>query len=276
MKTHRLISKTINILILSVLAIIFLIPFYIVFTGSFKGYQEIFSNVFNLPKSLHYQNYMNAWNKLNLLPAMFNSLVVSVGSIIGLVFISSMAAYRIQRVQNRFHKTLYFIFVASMTIPFPAVMLPLLKQMSVMHLNNTKLGLIICYFGFGVAFATFLYHGFLKSIPRSIEEAATIDGCSTFGVYSKIIFPLLKPTTVTLIVLDVLWFWNDYVLPSIMLSGQENRTVPLAISYLFDQFSSQWDMAMAAIMLSLLPVLVVFIFLQKYIVSGIAAGSVKG
>lgn len=276
MKTRIRVNELCFFLFLSIMAIVFLVPFYIVLTGSFKSYQEIFGNIFGLPRNLTFENYINSWEELDLLSSFKNSFIISCVSIIGLVLISSMAAYRILRVQNKFHKALYFIFVASMTIPFPAVMLPLLKLMSIFKLNNTRSGLIICYFGFGVAFATFLYHGFIKSIPVNMEEAAIVDGCSAFGVFWRIVFPLLQPTTVTLVVLDVLWFWNDYVLPSIMLGGKENRTIPLTISFLFDKFNSRWDMAMAAITLAMVPVLIIFISFQKYIISGISAGAVKG
>lgn len=277
MKARTLLFRSVSYLFLFLLGIIFLAPFYIVFAGSFKSYQEIFLNVFGLPAQITFENYRNAWNELDLIQSFGNSVIVSLGSILGVVIISAMAAYRIQRVRNRFHRTLYQVFVASMTIPFPAVMLPLLKFMSMLQLNNTRTGLILSYYGFGVALAVFLYHGFLKSVPRSIEEAAIVDGCSAFGVFRRIVFPLLRPTTITLVVLDVLWFWNDYMLPSIMLgSKKENRTIPLTISFLFDQFNSRWDLAMAAITLAIVPVLIIFIAFQKYIVTGISAGSVKG
>ena len=180
------------------------------------------------------------------------------------------------RRQNGWHRILYFLVVASMIIPFPAVMIPLLKVQSTVHLNNTIPGIVICYYGFGVAFAVFLYHGFLKSVPASMEEAAVMDGCTPLGVFWRIVFPMLKPTTATLVVLDAFWIWNDYLLPSIILQRADMRTIPITISFLFDQFNSRWDIAMAAITMSMIPVLLLFATFQKHIVAGIASGAVKG
>ena len=276
MKRKKMVSGILAYGILILLAIVFLMPFYIVLTGSFKSYQEIFLNVFGWPHNFTWDNYRNSWKVMDLVQACKNSFVITVCSIVGLVLMSSMAAWWIQRRQNGWHRILYFLFVASMIIPFPAVMIPLLKVQSTMHLNNTIPGIVICYYGFGVAFAVFLYHGFLKSVPASMEEAAVMDGCTPPGVFWRIVFPMLKPTTATLVVLDAFWIWNDYLLPSIILQRADMRTIPITISFLFDQFNSRRDIAMAAITMSMIPVLLLFAAFQKHIVAGIASGAVKG
>ena len=140
---------------------------------------------------------------------------------------------------------------------------------------DNKLGLVYMYIGFGASMAVFLYHGFVKSIPVSLEEAATIDGCTKFGVFWKIVFPMLKPTTMTVIILDVIWIWNDYLLPSLVLSSKANRTIPLSTFSFFGQFTIQWNMAMAALTLTIIPVVIFYLCAQKYIIKGVAAGAVK-
>ena len=140
---------------------------------------------------------------------------------------------------------------------------------------DNKGGLVYMYIGFGASMAVFLYHGFVKSIPVSLEEAATIDGCSRFGVFWKIVFPMLKPTTMTVIILDVIWIWNDYLLPSLVLSSKANRTIPLSTFSFFGQFTIQWNMAMAGLTLTIIPVVIFYLCAQKYIIKGVAAGAVK-
>lgn len=263
-------------LVLAIFAIIFLVPFYVTLINSFKGIAEIFFNIFGLPKEWTFANYTTVVDMIKFPAAFLNSAIITIGGLAGIVLFSSMAAYRLVRVKTKFHRALYFLFVASMVVPFPAVMLPLVKVVSTANLYNSHLGVIFCYYGFGVAMPVVLYYGFLKSVPASMEEAAVVDGCSQPRVFFSVVMPLLKPTTATLIVLDIIWLWNDYLLPAILLTRMEKRTVPLAISFLFDQYNSRWDMAMAAVVLSILPVIVVFLTFQKYIVAGITSGAVKG
>ena len=273
---RKFVGKLLVYLFLILVSVIFLSPFYITFLGSFKTYQEIFINIFGLPGSWYPVNYIEVVQKINFLGAFKNSFLITVGALAGIVLFSSMTAYRLLRVKTRFHRFLYFLFVASMVIPFPALMLPLVRVVSTLNLYNNLLGVIFAYYGFGTALAVVLFYGFLKTVPASMEEAAFVDGCSHIGTFFRIVMPMLKPTTATLIVLDIIWIWNDYLLPAILLTRTANHTVPLAISYLFDQFNSRWDLAMAAIVLCIIPVLAIFIAFQKYIVAGITAGAVKG
>jgi raffinose/stachyose/melibiose transport system permease protein len=168
-----------------------------------------------------------------------------------------------------------------MIIPFQTIMMPLMQVMGwvreTIHLPmlNTLGGLIYMNVGFGASMAVFLYHGFVKSIPISLEEAATIDGCNRFKVFWKIVFPMLKPTTVTVMILDVIWIWNDYLLPSLVLSSKDLRTIPLSTASFFGQFTIEWNLAMAGLMLTIIPVILFYLAAQKYIVKGVAAGAVK-
>jgi raffinose/stachyose/melibiose transport system permease protein len=192
-----------------------------------------------------------------------------------------MTAWMLVRTDNKLSKILFLIFVATMVIPFQTIMMPLVQVLTWisehLHINmlNELKGLIFANIGFGASMAVFLYHGFVKSIPVSLEEAATIDGCNKFGVFWKIVFPMLKPTTVTVMILDVIWIWNDYLLPSLVLYTEARRTIPLSTSSFFGQFTIEWNLAMAGLLLTISPVIIFYLSAQKYIVKGVAAGAVK-
>jgi len=258
-----------------VLGIIFLIPFYFVLINSVKSFADILIDAAAWPKEFLFSNYVKVWDILNFPRAFWNSLVITVVSITGIVILTSMAAWKMVRTPGKFSKILFIFFVSAMVIPFQTVMIPLMKLGGALNLTNSIPGLIIMYFGFGVPLSLFLYHGFVKTIPYEIEEAARIDGCSQFGVFWKIVFPLLKPITVTVIILNTLWIWNDYLLPLLVLQDAELRTIPLAASSFFAQYTKQWDMGLAALVLGVTPIVIFFLFLQKHIIKGIASGSIK-
>jgi raffinose/stachyose/melibiose transport system permease protein len=258
------------------LAALFLVPFYFVVVNSMKTFGELVTNSANLPHSFYFDNYMKAWKIMKFPSAFLNSLLVTVFANIGLVLISSLAAYRMVRFPSWFNNLLFAAFVAAMVIPFQSIMIPLVKVASSIGLMGSIGGLVICYFGFGVSLNVFLYHGFIKSIPREIEESAVVDGTNGHGVFWRIVFPLLKPMTVTLIILNSLWIWNDYLLPSLMLNNPSLRTIPLSTFSFFGQYTKQWDLGLAGLMLGILPIIIFFLFLQKHIIEGITAGSVKG
>lgn len=258
------------------LALLFLVPFYFVIVNSMKTFGELLINSANLPQSFNLANYAKVWDIMKFPKVFSNSLIITVASNIGLVVISSMAAYRLVRHPSRFNNWLFLAFVAAMVIPFQSIMIPLVKVASEVGLMDSKLGLIICYFGFGVSLNVFLYHGFIKSIPKEIEESATVDGCTPYGVFWKIIFPLLKPMSVTIVLLNSLWIWNDFLLPLLVLNSPDLRTIPLATYSFFGQYTKQWDMALAALVLGVIPIIVFFLAMQRFIIEGITAGSVKG
>ncbi|NQX59415.1 carbohydrate ABC transporter permease [Paenibacillus qinlingensis] len=258
------------------IALLFLIPFYFVIANSLKTFPELAANTAKLPSSLYLDNYTKVWSIMKFPKAFFNSLFITVLANVGLVIISSMAAYRMVRKASKFNNLVFLAFVAAMVIPFQSIMIPLVRVASQVGFMDSKLGLVACYYGFGVSLNVFLYHGFIKSIPLEIEESAKVDGSSAYGVFWKIVFPLLKPMSITIIILNSLWIWNDYLLPSLVLGNPELRTIPLATFSFFGQYTKQWDLALAGLTLSVLPIVIFFLFLQKHIVEGITAGSVKG
>lgn len=270
----------INAIVL-ILCTCYLFPIYIVIVNSFKNRSELYENILALPKKLTFEYYAKALEKMSFLNALKNSLVVTLISIAIIVVLASMTAWMMVRVNNKVSKILFLVFVSTMLIPFQTLMMPLMQEMGWIR-DNLHIpmmdhlgGLIYMNVGFGASMAVFLYHGFVKSIPVSLEEAATIDGCTRLGVFWKIVFPMLKPTTVTVVILDVIWIWNDYLLPSLVLSSKANRTIPLSTSSFFGQFTIQWNMAMAGLTLTIIPVIIFYLCAQKYIIKGVAAGAVK-
>lgn len=282
-KVHK--SRSVKNVILNIavvaLCLCYLFPIYIILVNSFKSRSELYDNILAIPQSFSFQYYAKAMDKMNFLRALSNSVIVTVVSILFIIVLASMTAWMLVRVNNKLSKVLFNIFVATMLIPFQTLMMPLMQEMGwirdTLHIPmmDTLGGLIFMNIGFGASMAVFLFHGFVKSIPVSLEEAATIDGCNKFGVFWKIVFPMLKPTTVTVMILDVIWIWNDYLLPSLVLSSKANRTIPLSTFSFFGQFTIQWNMAMAGLMLTIIPVIIFYLCAQKYIIKGVAAGAVK-
>jgi len=261
------------------LLILYMTPFYLMFINSFKTRREIFANTTGLPDIWNYQNYIDAANKMDLISSFANSMIITVASVILLLLFSSMAAWLLVRDQTKKSKILFYVFTAGMIVPFQAVMIPLVKWMAKIQLGPFKMigthyGLIFMYIGFGVSMSIFLYHGFIKGIPKEVEEAATIDGCSKWQTYTKVVLPLLKPTTVTVAVLNSIWIWNDFLLPFLTLD-KNMRTIPLAMNNFFGAFSKQWELAMAALIMSIIPIIIFYFFVQKHIIAGIVQGSIK-
>ncbi|CAH1223913.1 Melibiose/raffinose/stachyose import permease protein MelC [Paenibacillus plantiphilus] len=260
-----------------ILGLMFLVPFYFVAINSLKTLGEILVDAASLPKDVIWANYSKAWDVIKFPTALFNSVSISIVSVVCIVVVSSMTAYRFVRRPTVFNKIMLSLLVASMIIPFQSIMLQLVRITSMLELRGHFYGIVACYIGFGLALSTFLFHGFIKTVPLEIEEAAVVDGCSPLGVFWKIVFPLLKPIIITVIILNTLWIWNDYLLPVLVIgSNKDLTTLPLAITRLFGQYTKQWDLALAALAVSIVPILAFFLFLQKHIVEGITAGSVKG
>jgi raffinose/stachyose/melibiose transport system permease protein len=257
------------------LGLVFLVPFYYVFSNSLKPFAEILTNTSALPKVLMFDNYVNAFEKLNFLTVFKNSLIITIGSNIVLVIFCSMAAYMLVRTKKKISNFIFMTFVAAMIIPFQSLMIPLIKTAGNLGLLNSMWGLVFMYLGFGSGMTIFLYHGFIKGIPLELEEAAIIDGCTRFGVFWRIVFPLLKPITVTIVILNSLWIWNDFLLPSLVLQDPELRTIPLATFFFFGQYTKQWDLALAALVIGIIPLLIFFFTMQKHIIQGITSGSIK-
>lgn len=256
-------------------ALVFLAPFYFLIVNSFKELKYILLNAASLPEKLGFDNFKRAWVAIDFPTVFLNSFMITSISVLMLVVVSSMMAYRLVRRPTVFNNLLLTVLIAAMIIPFQSVMLPLMRITSLFELRGHLYGIVICYMGFGISLSMFLYHGFIKSVPLEVEEAAVVDGCSPYGVFWRIVFPLLKPITVTVIILNVLWIWNDYLLP-VLVVNDKLTTIPLAVQKFFGQYLRKWDLAMAALTLSTIPIILFFLFLQKHIIEGITAGSVKG
>lgn len=257
-----------------ILGLIFLSPFYILIINSFKSKKEIFKDTLTMPIEWVFDNYVDAFEKLDFLRAFGMSVLVSVVSIAIIVIFTSMAAWNLQRTRGKKSNIIFMMFVVSMLVPFQAVMLPLVNIMGKLNMLNVP-GLIFMYFGFGSALSIFLYHGFVKSIPRDLDDAAMIDGCSKFQTFWYIIFPLLKPTTITVVILNLVWIWNDYLLPSLVINKSGTQTIPLKTFYFFGQFTKQWNLALAGLVITVIPVIIFYMIAQKQIIRSITEGSVK-
>jgi raffinose/stachyose/melibiose transport system permease protein len=262
-------------LLLSVLLVAFLFPFIEVIINSFRTTQQFISNPVSFRIQLSLKNYVTAYKSMNFPTAFFNSAVITITGICLIILFSSMAAYLFARFKWRINSVLFFIMTASMTIPFQVVMIPLVTIYGSIGFLNSRQALLFMYLGFGAPFAVFTFHGFIKGIPIALEEAASIDGASKIRIFFQIVLPLLTPVLATVIVLDVLWLWNDYLLPSLILQSANLRTLPLSTYNFFSSYSVDYGPLMAGLIMTLLPVLFLYLFLQKYIIEGIAAGAVK-
>jgi raffinose/stachyose/melibiose transport system permease protein len=260
---------------LFIILILFVFPFFMLLINSFKENKAITSSPLSLPESFSFANYTNAFEKMNFISAFMNSVMITVLSVILISILAAMTAHYFVRNQTKMNQYIFFLMVAAMIIPFQAIMIPLVKIYGTIGLLNSKWALIYMYIGFGSPLAVFIYHGFVKSIPAELEEAALIDGCTRTQTFFRIVFPVLAPTTVTIAILNVLWIWNDFLLPSLVLISPDERTLPLSTFYFFGTYSVDYGPLMAGLMLTILPVLVVYLFAQKYIIQGVMQGSIK-
>ena len=261
-----------------ILSIVFLAPIFIVLYNSFKGKLYISRSPFALPNSTSFSglaNYVNGIDKTGFISAFGYSLFITVGSKAVIILFTSMTAWYITIVKSKFTSCLYYLFVLSMIVPFQMVMFPMSKVANMLSLDN-PLGIIIIYLGFGSGLSVFMFSGFVKSIPIDIEEAAMIDGCSPVKTFFLIVLPLLKPIAITIAILNVMWIWNDYLLPYLLL-GTEYKTIPIAVQYLRGGYGAV-DMGamMAILVLAIIPIVIFYLTCQKHIIEGIAAGAVKG
>lgn len=270
--------KILSYILLTVAAAAFLAPVFIVLMNSFKTKFHISDAPFSLPDKDTFAgliNYTDGAAKTGFFQALGWSLFITVFSVAAIIFFTSMTAWYITRHKTKFTSALYYCFVFSIIVPFQMVMFSLTKTANVLSLDN-PIGIIIIYLGFGSGLSVFMFSGFIKSIPLEIEEAAMIDGCNPLQIYFKIVFPILKPTTITVAILNAMWVWNDYLLPYLLI-GSEYKTIPIAVQYLKGGYGSV-DMGamMAMLVLAIIPIVVFYLFSQKYIIKGVAAGAVKG
>lgn len=277
MRARRVTDALLTIL-LSLLVVAFLLPIIIVLMNSFKGQFYITDAPFALPNAETYagfSNYVNGAEKIGFFSAFGYSLFITVFSVAVILLCTAMAAWFLVRVQAKWSKVIYYIFVFSMIVPFQMVMFTMSKIANVLQLEN-PVGIILIYLGFGAGLSIFVYSGFIRSIPLAIEEAAEIDGCNPVQCFFRVILPILRPTAITVAVLNTMWIWNDYLLP-LLIIGSRYRTIPVAVQYLQGGYGSR-DMGalMAMLVLAIIPIVIFYALMQKHIIRGVVAGAVKG
>jgi len=268
-------TSRITTVILVIMGVVSFFPIYMAIINSFKSQGEIFTSALSLPSTLNFDNYINASQRIDLLGSALNTLIVTTIGLIGIVICGSLAGYKLARTASKLSNIIFTLFMASMLVPFHAIMITLTRITNTLSIQNSLIGLGFIYIGLGVNMAIFLYHGFVKTIPLELEEAAKIDGCSDIQIFIKIIFPLLKPITATVLILNILWLWNDFLLPMIMLTDVQNHTMMLSINALFGEFNTEWPLVLAALILTSIPVVLFYIIFQKHILKGIAEGALK-
>ena len=272
-------SNTFAFVVLLLLSVVFLFPIYLVVMNSFKSRFNIISEPFIFPNSETFvglENYISGIQTSGILEAFLRTLFITVGSVLAIVVFTSMTAWYITRVKNRYTKGIYYLFLFSMIVPFQMVMFTMTAVCIKLGLNNI-FGIIPVYLGFGSGLSVFMFSGFIKGLPREIEEAAMIDGCSPIKTFFMVVFPILKPTAITVAILNAMWIWNDFLLPYLLL-GTKNKTLSVAIQITMQGAygSINWGGFMAMLVLAIIPIIIFYLFCQKYIIKGVVDGAVKG
>jgi raffinose/stachyose/melibiose transport system permease protein len=263
--------------VLGVIALLTLSPLWILLVNAFKPHAAIVDNPLSLPATWDLQYIINAVQQLDYGKSIFITLIVTVLSVALIVLISSMAAWILARRKGKLSTVIFMAFVAAMLVPFQAIMYPLIQFFDGFGLKNIT-GLVFMYGGFGLSMSAFLYHGFVKSVPLGVEEAAFIDGCNIFQMFFMIVMPLLKSITVTVVIINAMWIWNDYLLPFLVIGNSANKTLVLALYFariVAGQYGNPWQLIFPAVFITIVPIVVVFLLLQRFIVKGISAGAIK-
>ena len=267
-------------LFLCVLTVAFLYPLFFILNNSFKGKFFISADPFTLPTQETFvglANYINGLIKTGLISAIGYSFFITIVSVAMIILCTSMTAYYISRVKGNFTSFLYYMFTFSMIVPFQMVMFTMTDLANTFHLRN-PLGMCVLYLGFGAGLSVFMFAGFVKSIPLEIEEAAMIDGCNPLQNYFSVVFPILKPTAITVAILNAMWIWNDFLLPYLVIGvSTKYKTIPVVVQMLVGSNGNK-DMGalMAMLVLAIIPIIIFYLFCQKYIIEGVIAGAVKG
>ena len=266
--------------ILVFLTVVFLGPIFFIVFNSFKSKFAISSDPFSIPVGemwAGFENYAVGLMREGFLWAVIWSFTITILSVIAIVFFSALTAYYITRVKTWWTSTLYYLFVFSMVIPFQMVMFPTVKIADTLHLTN-PVGIAVLYMGFGAGLSVFMFAGFVKSIPLEIEEAAMIDGCNPVQTYFRVVMPMLKPTAITVAILNAMWVWNDYLLPYLVIGlSTKYKTIPVVVqTFVGSNGNRDLGAMMAMLVLAIVPIVIFYISAQKYIIEGVAAGAVKG
>lgn len=276
MKKKRLINNLAVYTALILLLLLWLFPLFMALMNSFKSNGELLTNVMALPVTINFENYIRTFNKMHYLRSFLNTALLTILGVGMMILFSAMAGWRLCRTKTKLSSAIFALFVFSMLIPFSSIMIPLYKVILALHIKNSSVGLSFVYAGFGVSMAIFLYHGFVKGIPFELEEAAAMDGCGKLKTFFRIILPMLKPVTVAISISNVLWVWNDFLLPLITLSDNKKYSLLLSTNILFGQYSSDWSAILSALILSAIPVIIFYAVFQRQILKGIGDGAVKG
>lgn len=278
MAKKRILSSTFIYIISLVALVSFIFPFLLLIINSFKSNGEILTSPFSLPQHWNFAHFGDVIDKMNFLVTFKNSFIITTLSTIFILFFSAMSAYHLVRKPTKYNKLFFTILVASMVIPFQSLMIPLIyiygAKLQLIDFMPISL-LIIFYIGFGSALSIFMFHGFIKSIPVEVEEAARIDGCNTLQTFFLIVFPMLKPITVTIAILNVLWIWNDYLLPSLVLNNENVYTLPVQMKVFNGTYMNNWELLIPAILITVIPILIMYMIGQKSIINGVMQGSIK-
>lgn len=278
--TKRKVQNVIAMAVLIVIFIAYMFPFLMVLINSLKQKRDIikspFSWLFTI-KGLSFDNFVNAFNQMDFLNAFKNSLIVTVSATVLVTILGTMLAYYIVRHNNKISKITFALMVASMIIPFQAIMIPLVSIYGgTLNILNHRITLIFMHAGFSMAMSVFMFHGFIKgNVPIALEEAAYIDGCTHTQTFFKIVFPLLKPTISTMVILNAMSFWNDFLLPSLVLTDKKLLTLPLSTYSFYGTYSADYGTIMAGLLLCVIPIMILYVVLQKQIIGGVVAGAVK-
>ncbi len=273
---HRVVSALVFLFLVAA-ALFTLFPIYISLLNSFKSQGDLLNNILSFPSHLEFDNYIDAFKKTRYLRSLRNTIIAVAVGLSGIVLFSSMAGYKLCRTKSKLSGFVFGLFVMSMLIPFYSIMITLYRIAMKLALSDSLIGLGVIYIGLGVSMAIFLYHGFVKSIARELEESAVIDGCGEFRTFFYIVFPLLNPITATIVVLNALWMWNDFLLPLLILSDFDQYTILISITMLFGEYgNNEWTAILATLIMAMLPAVILYMALQKYIVKGITEGAIKG
>ena len=279
MNRQNKLSNYFSFSFLLLLSFVFLFPLYLVLINSFKSKFNIISVPFVFPNQgtfVGFENYINGINSSGILGAFIRTLIITVGSVGAIVVLTSMTAWYITRVKSRINRVIYYLFLFSMIVPFQMVMFTMTDICYRLGLNSV-LGIIPVYLGFGSGLSVFMFCGFVKGLPREIEEAAMIDGCSPLKTFFYVVFPILKPTAITVAILNAMWIWNDFLLPYLLL-GSSNKTLSVAIQLTMQGAygAIDWGGFMAMLVLAIIPIIIFYLLCQKYIIKGVIDGAVKG
>ena len=269
--------KGITYFFLIVLSIVTMLPLLFLLINAFKSQAEIIRNPLALPTSFDLRYLKTAFQAIHFGRASIYTLTLVAVSLVGIIFFSSLCAWMIARRKSRGMKVLYFLFVAAMLIPFQVIMYPLISILEKVSMKNL-VGLIILYTGFGISMSVFMMTGYIKSVPKDIEESAVIDGANILQVFFYIMIPLIKPMIITIIILNGMWIWNDYLLPFLVLGTSDLKTLTLEIYYVkmtAGQYGSPWETLFPSVLIAILPLIVIFLLFQKHFVKGVTAGAVK-